>query len=111
MRHRKYHCQGLLKVVLYRVQSADAVANDIFAERAQFLARCFSNTGLSIGPNGQPTVADTAKFEATIYSGTPNLSRNGAKRVDLNRVVAASTDPTEIRTQLDQITKRRGSIA
>ncbi len=93
-----------MKVVLPS-SDADAVANDIFAERAQFPGSLFFEYRALNQTNGQPTIADTAKFEATIYSGTLNLSRNGAKRVDLNRVVAASTDPTEIRTQLDQITK------
>ena len=50
-------------------------------------------------------IADQSKFEATIYSGTSNLSRGGSKRVNLNKVVATSTDETAIRSQLDQIIK------
>jgi hypothetical protein len=96
--------QGLLKVVLPG-SDADSLANDIFAERAQFPGSLFFEYRALNQTNSQPTIADTAKFEATIYSGASNLSRNGAKRVNLNRVVASSTDPVEIRTQLDQITK------
>ena len=48
-------------------------------------------------------LADDAKFVTTIFSGALNLSRSGSKRVNLNKVVSDSTDPTEIRKQLDQI--------
>ena len=96
--------QGLLKVVLPSVD-ADTVANDIFSERARFPGSLFFEYRALNQTSGQPTIADTAKFEATIYSGTLNLSRNGAKRVNLNQVVVNSTDATEIRKQLDEITK------
>ncbi len=70
--------QGLLKVVLPS-SDADAVANDVFTERAQFPGSLFFEYRALNQTNGQPTIADTAKFEATIFSGTSNLSRSGCK--------------------------------
>jgi hypothetical protein len=96
--------QGLLKQV-FGGSNGNTVASDIFDLRARFPSSLFLayrdlNQVLS-----QPTIADAAKFEATIYSGASNLSRSGTKRINLNKVVATSIAAAAIRTQLDQIIK------
>ena len=48
-----------------------------------------------------PNLAEAAQFEGTIFSGALNLSRSGARRLNLNDVIRDSTDPVEIRRQLD----------
>jgi hypothetical protein len=95
--------QGILKAVLTGSPDYDTIAGEITSYRSQFPGSFFFNFRDINQVNGQATLADNAKFEATLFSGAMNLSRSGTKRVDLNRVVADSTDPTAIRNQLDQI--------
>ncbi len=96
--------QGLIKAVLTNADP-DTVANDTVTLRTLFPGSAFFEYRALNQVNDQPTLADAAKFEATIYSGTSNLSRSGSKRVNLNKVVIDSIDPTAIRKQLDEIIK------
>ena len=93
--------QGLLRIVLpganpYRL------ANDIATFRSLFPNGFLEERDLN-QLNNQSTLAESSKFEATIHSGALNLSRSGAKRVNLNSVVTTSTTATDIRKQLDEI--------
>ncbi len=97
--------QGLLKQTLGAGFDPEAVANDIFANRAAFPNSLFFEFRALNHVTGQSDLAESAKFEATIHSGSSNLSRSGTKRVNLNKVVTASADPSVIRNQLDQIIK------
>lgn len=96
--------QGLFKVALTS-GNPDTIANDTVTLRSAFPASGFFEYRALNQVNGQSTLADSSKFEATIFSGASNLSRSGSKRVNLNKVVSNSTDATAIRTQLDQIIK------
>jgi Tfp pilus assembly protein PilX len=94
--------QGMLAMIGNDTSSATT----IFDFRKKFPSSLFYEyRALNQANSGQPTLGDSAKFVATIYSGALNLSRSGSKRVNLNRVVADSTDAAAIRTQLDQIIK------
>ncbi len=97
--------QGILKAVLTGSPDYNTIASDITTYRAKFPSSLFFNFRDLNQVSGQSTLAESAKFEATIFSGESNLSRGGTKRVNLNKVVSESTDPTEIRKQLDQIIK------
>src|SRR5205814_3803583 len=103
--------QGIFKTVLASTDP-DTIATDTVALRAKFPSRAFFEYRALNQVNGQPILADSLKFEATIYSGTSNLSRSGSKRVNLNKVVVdQNPDPTNsfavtaaqtaIRKQLD----------
>jgi hypothetical protein len=96
--------QGLFKTVL---SSGDpiAVANDVFNFRGGFPSSLLFEFRELNHTSSLPTLAETAKFEATIFSGALNTSRSGSKRINLNKVVSTSTDATEIRKQLDEIIK------
>jgi type II secretory pathway pseudopilin PulG len=98
--------QGILKAVLAGNPDSitlNTVAASVTSYRGQFPSSFFYNFRDINQVSGESTLADNAKFEATIFSGTSNLSRSGTKRVDLNKVVFSSTDPVEIRKQLDEI--------
>src|SRR5581483_11087757 len=93
--------QGLLKVL--NNVDPDGVAASAVNYRNSFPGSVFYEYRALNQVSGQPTLADNAKFEATVFSGSSNLSRSGVKRVNLNSVVSTSTDPAEIRKQLDEI--------
>ncbi len=97
--------QGILKSVLTGSPDYDSIAGSIVAYRSQFPGSLFFNFRDMNQVNGQAALAENAKFETTLYSGSANLSRSGAKRVNLNQIVSTSTDPVEIRKQLDEIIK------
>ena len=94
--------QGLFKAL--GVTDFDGMANAIYNSRASFPGSKFFEYP-AIDQASPTTIADTAKFESTIFSGALNLSRTGTKRINLNKIVADSTDPVAIRSQLDQIIK------
>jgi hypothetical protein len=107
--------QGILKTALGST-AADTIANDAVAFRATFPSNTLFEFRSLNHVTGQPTLADSLKFEATIYSGTSNVTRSGDKRVNLNKIVSTQNpDPTNpgavtaaqtaIRKQLDQIIK------
>lgn len=96
--------QGLFKVVLNST-NPDTIADDTLTLRTSYPGSSLFEYRALNHVKDQPTLADSLKFEATVYSGTSNLSRSGSKRVNLNKVVASSTDPVAIRRQLDQIIK------
>jgi Tfp pilus assembly protein FimT len=96
--------QGLFKTVLNSTDP-DTIATDTMAFRTSFPASSLFEYRALNQVKNQPTLADLLKFEATVYSGASNLSRSGSKRVNLNKVVSDSIDPTAIRTQLDEIIK------
>lgn len=107
--------QGIFKTVLAS-SNPDTIANDAVTLRASFPSGAFYEYRSLNRVPGQPILADSLKFEATIFSGAINLSRNGSKRVNLNKVVVdQNPDPTNsaavtaaqtaIRKQLDQIIK------
>jgi Tfp pilus assembly protein PilX len=95
--------QGILKSVLSGSPDYDAIATSITSYRGQFPSGFFFNYRDLNQVSGQPTLADTAKFEATIFSGASNQSRSGSKRINLNSVVSTSAAASAIRTQLDEI--------
>ncbi|MGI9086677.1 MAG: hypothetical protein ACR2HH_02885 [Chthoniobacterales bacterium] len=95
--------QGLLRQILAPAADPNAVAQTLVNFRNPFPSSQFFELGDLGHAPGQPTLADTAKFEATIFSGSSNVSRGGVKRINLNKVVTSSTDPAAIRTQLDEI--------
>ena len=97
--------QGMLATILPSGSNYTSIADTIFALRGKFPSSTFYEYRALNQTNGQPTLSDSAKFVATIYSGALNLSRSGSKRINLNKVVADSTDATEIRKQLDEIIK------
>jgi type II secretory pathway pseudopilin PulG len=97
--------QGWLKASLNTSPDLDIAANDIFSMRAGFKNSLLLEARELNRTTGQPTLADSSKFEATIFSGALNLSRGGSKRVNLNKLVVDSTTATEIRNQLDKIIK------
>jgi hypothetical protein len=97
--------QGVLSTTLGSSPNLDTIATDIFDFRAKFPAARFFELRALNQVAGQATLAETAKFVSTIYSGALNVSRSGSKRVNLNSVVATSTDASAIRTQLDEIIK------
>ena len=97
--------QGVLKSVMTGSPNYDSIAKSITDYRGNFPGALFLNYRDLNQVGGQSTLADTAKFEATIFSGASDLSRSGSKRVNLNKVVSTSTDATEIRKQLDEIIK------
>src|ERR1700730_2815547 len=94
--------QGVFKTVLTS-GNPDTIANDTVTLRANFPSSAFFEYRALNHVKNQPTLADSIKFEATIFSGTSNLSRSGFKRSNLNKVVADSANATAIRKQLDQI--------
>jgi Tfp pilus assembly protein PilX len=93
--------QGLLKVL--NNADPDGAATAAVGFRNSFPGGVFFEYRAFNQVPGQSTLADDAKFEATIFSGTSNLSRSGSKRVNLNKIVSTSNDPKEIRKQLDEI--------
>lgn len=93
--------QGLFKLI--GLSDPNGVATAAVNFRNSFPSSVFYEFRALNQVNGQPPIADQSKFEATVFSGTSNLSRSGSKRVSLNKVVSNSTDPTEIRKQLDEI--------
>ena len=101
--------QGVLKALFPGRADYDLIAADLFSARAHFASSLFygyrqiNNVSSDQSTYDFSTLADDAKFEATLYSGAANLSRSGSKRVNLNKVVSESADPAEIRTQLDEI--------
>ena len=95
--------QGVLKSVLGGTGNYDSAADDVTTYRSKFPASKFFNFRDLNQVSGQQTLADTVKFEATLYSGTNNISRSGSRRVNLNKVVTTTTDATEIRKELDEI--------
>jgi Tfp pilus assembly protein FimT len=107
--------QGIFKTVLASTDP-DTIANDTITLRTKFPTAAFFEYRALNQVTGQPILADSLKFEATINSGASNLSRSGAKRVNLNKIVVdQNPDPTNstavtaaqaaIRKQLDQIIK------
>ncbi len=97
--------QGMLATILPAGTDFNSIAGTIFTLRGKFPSSAFYEYRALNQTDGQPTLADSAKFVATIYSGALNLSRSGSKRVNLNKVVVDSTDATEVRKQLDEIIK------
>ena len=101
--------QSFAKIVLQKgltrhlgISDYDGTATAIFNSRANFPGGVFFEFP-AVDQAAPSKIADSSKFEATIFSGTSNLSRTGTKRINLNKIVADSTDPTAIRSQLDQI--------
>jgi hypothetical protein len=104
--------QGMLATIGISASDYNNVAQDIFDFRTLFPTSLFfeyralnqtkKNKAASFDFS---TLADSAKFVATIYSGALNQSRSGSKRVNLNKIIADSTDAKTMRTQLDQIIK------
>jgi hypothetical protein len=107
--------QGVLQTVLASPAPTPsdypAIASDILASRILYPGSVFFEyRGLNQVKKKDSTfdfsnLADTSKFCVSAYSGASNLSRNGSKRINLNKVVSDSIDPTAIRKQLDQIIK------
>ncbi len=94
--------QGLFSALAF--SDPDGTANAIFNARSNFPGGLFFEFR-AVDQATSSTIAESSKFESTIFSGTSNLSRTGSKRINLNKVVADSTDPAAIRSQLDQIIK------
>ena len=101
--------QGILKALFALRTDFDLIASDIYSTRSQFASSSFygfrqiNNVSAQDSNYDFSSLADSAKFEATLHAGTANLSRSGSKRVNLNKVISSSTDAREIRTQLDEI--------
>jgi Tfp pilus assembly protein PilX len=92
--------QGLLKAL--GVSGFDAAATAVFNSRSLFPGGVFFEYP-ALDQAAPSRIADTSKFESTIFSGASNLSRTGTKRINLNNVVVTSTVTTAIRQQLDEI--------
>ncbi len=90
--------QGLFKSI-----GSNADANAVFSYRSRFPGSKFFEYGALNQSGGPSTLAESAKFEATVFSGATNLSRSGGRRINLNKIITSTTDATAIRTQLDQI--------
>jgi hypothetical protein len=107
--------QGILPIVFPTPNPPlgyyDPIAQDVFDFRSKFRSSLFLDyRGLNqvtknVSAADFSSLAEVGKFETTIFSGGMNLSRSGSKRVNLNEVVADSTDATTIRKQLDEIIK------
>ncbi len=102
--------QGLLPNILPTASPAPdyaTVGNDIMAERSNFPGlRFFELKALNQVPDPSydfPKLFDQAKFTTTLSSGSLNLSRSGSKPANLNKIVVTSTDPIEVRKQVDEI--------
>ena len=79
-------------------------AEDIIAKRENMPQGRF-NSPSEILYAGSTTSEDRPLVEKhiTTVSSSLNLSRSGAKRVNLNRIISDSNDPAEIRPRLDRI--------
>ena len=103
--------QGVLTSLFPSRTDYDQIAADVFDARSLFTSSAFygyrqiNNVTAQTSTYDFSKLADDAKFEATIFSGTSNLSRSESKRVNLNKVVVGSTVASAIRTQLDEIIK------
>ncbi|HSH37484.1 MAG TPA: hypothetical protein VK993_01755 [Chthoniobacterales bacterium] len=95
--------QGMLKTAMPGRSNHDSVADEIFGLRATFPNNSFFEFRALNHVGGQPTLADTSKFSATLHSGSMNTSRSGSKRINLNKVVTSSVTATDVRRELDQI--------
>ena len=101
--------QGILKALFPLRTDFDLIASDLFSTRSQFASSSFygycqiNNVAAQDSTYDFSMLADSAKFEATLFSGATNLSRSGSKRINLNKVVSTTADAGEIRTQLDEI--------
>jgi hypothetical protein len=94
--------QGWLKNVV-QSGSADAVATDILNYRNGFRdSRFFEFPAINHVQN-QSNLSEQARYTGTIYSSALNMSRRGAKRVNINKLVTTTNDPSTIRTELDAI--------
>jgi hypothetical protein len=104
--------QGMLATIGLSSSDYSNIAQDIFDFRSLFPSSLFFEyRSLNQTKKNKAatfdfsTLAESAKFIATIYSGSLDLSRSGSKRVNLNKIVTSSTNATVIRTQLNQIIK------
>ncbi len=95
--------QGLFQAANPAAVGSDRDASEAIALRNLMPGRRFFEFRELNRLNETPNLADACKFEGTIFSGALNLSRSGAQRLDLNAIVADSTDAVEIRKQLDEI--------
>lgn len=92
--------QGLL-AASGSLPASDGEAAGIVNVRNSFPGRRFGDFRALNQVCTIPNFAETAKFEGTAYSSSLNLSRSGARRLNLNAVVQDSTDADAIRRQLD----------
>ncbi len=95
--------QGLLQSILDS-ETLNNIAGGIHNMRSQFPQKRLPDLqALNQIPLGSLRLGEAVKFNATLHSATLNLSRSGAKRVNINSLVQSSVNPTVVRGQLDTI--------
>ena len=91
---------------LFAASSPDAPSDDqaatIVGVRELFPNQRFGDFRALNQAGTTPDIAESAKFEGTAFSAVANVSRSGARRLNLNAVIQNSNDAGEIRNQLDR---------